>query len=166
MFASLSYSQYNKSIDISAGIADGGYGAEIAYNHYTYRRDYFQTFAIVNYNQQIYKQYEIPYLFGGIGFGYYTPISFDRRERFFISIGGGGLIGYEQINEGEKELPNGALINSDENLIYGLFAGIELENRITQGVNLLIKGKQQYHFNSDLGNFSTYIGVGTRLDIN
>ena len=160
----LSYSQYAKSLDVTAGIADSGYGAEIAYNHYNYRMNYFQAFASFEFDELIYNQFEVPYMFGGIGFGYFMPIAMDRREQFMVSMGGGGIVGYEFINEGKKELPNGALIKSEEGIIFGLFAGVEFENRITQGIKLVVKAKQQYRINSDLGNFSTYAGIGVRIN--
>ena len=78
------------------------------------------------------------------------------------NVGGGGVIGYEVINNGNNTLDTGAMIDGKSRFIYGIYAGVEWEMVLGNDLSLLIKANEYYHINSDVGNFYPYAGIGLR----
>ena len=90
--------------------------------------------------------------------GYFIPLVHKTKVNF--AIGGGGLLGYETINNGD------AKINAKNNFIYGAYIGTEFAYRFTDKVGLLLKYNQNFYLNSDIGNTAPYMGVGLRFYTN
>uniref|UniRef100_A0A171ANS3 Conjugal transfer protein n=1 Tax=Triatoma infestans TaxID=30076 RepID=A0A171ANS3_TRIIF len=83
-------------------------------------------------------------------------------KTFVLNLGGGGIIGYEVINNGNSLLETGAIIDAKSQFIYGVFIGLEGEITLSNDFSLLIKANEYYHINSDVGQFYPYAGIGLR----
>ncbi|WP_205764430.1 conjugal transfer protein TraO [Arenibacter sp. 6A1] len=156
------YGNYASSIGLSTGYAEDGIGIMANYNYHLNRYSYAQlgVFGAIAEDK---GTYDIPYTIFTVQPGYFRKIWEERNfKRYSLHLGGGGLLGYEVINNGNNDLENGALINGKSQFIYGLFLGLEAEIRLGSSFSLLLKGNEFYHFNSDVGNFYPYIGLGLR----
>ena len=85
-------------------------------------------------------------------------------EPFFISVFGGGMVGYEVVNQGNNFLPTSGIISEQlkNNFIYGGNLGILGEVELDRDWYYFIKGEQIYRMNSTVGKFSFMIGTGIR----
>ena len=156
----------NSSIDITAGYTPDGYAINANYN-IVFDPSYMKLGMYVSSSKEITTEnYEIPYSIFSVNAGYFYPLITSNNQIFVFSAGGGVLAGYEIVNNGSKELPNGSLIDSQSNFIYGGFATGELEIGITNRFYILAKATEYYHLNSDLGAATFYGGIGARFYIN
>lgn len=152
------------SVGLSAGYSEDGYGALFNYNYHNARRSYVHVglFASFSVDKET-VGYEIPYNIFNIQPGYYFRIA--QTEGFkpvSLYLGGGGILGYEILNNGNNELPNGALINAKSQFLYGGFAGLEVDYAFSDDWSFVAKANEYYHVNSDVGNWYPYFAVGLR----
>ncbi len=150
------------SVGVSGGYVEDGYGAMGTFNFHPNRFQYFQISILAAIAEDKGRN-DIPYNIFTVQPGlFYRVYISPRRKNFSVHLGGGGLFGYEVINNGSNELPNGALIDGKSQFIYGMFVGAEVELAIGDDFSLLLKANEFYHVNSDVGNFYPYIGAGLR----
>lgn len=150
------------SVGLSGGYVEDGYGIMGTFNFHPDRYRYFQISVLAAIAEDKGTQ-DIPYNIFTIQPGiYYRVFVAPRKRNFSLFLGGGGLFGYEVINNGSNELPSGALINAKSQFVYGLYVGMEAEVGISNDFSLLIKANEYYHINSDVGNFYPYAGIGLR----
>lgn len=160
---SVLYSQnYSSGIGLTGGITQDGYGALANYNYYIDRDDFVQAGLYLSFANDEYEGEKIPYNLFAFHAGYFKTIWKSRNRSFALSIGGGGIAGYEIINNGEEELPTGALIENNSKFIYGLYGGVEMDYYLSEKVSLLLKANQYYHINSELGELVSFGGIGIR----
>lgn len=91
-----------------------------------------------------------------------------RSFPFYIHIIGQGALGYENINNSNKELPNsGLIVNKLKNkMVYGFNLGMEAEMPLWRDISINLNGSQLYRANSNAGNFTYYIGAGVKFYLN
>lgn len=150
------------SVGVSGGYVEDGFGVMGTFNFHPNRFKYFQISVLAAIAEDRGRQ-DIPYNVFTIQPGiFYRVFIAPRRKNISIFLGGGGLFGYEVINGGSNELPNGALINAKSQFLYGAYLGGEAEFVLSNDFSLLVKANQYYHANSDVGNFYPYVGAGLR----
>lgn len=166
LFAALwGYAQtgnYASSIGLSGGYAEDGFGIMGTYNYHLNRNRYAQLsiFAAIAEDK---GTFNIPYNIFTVQPGYFFKIWEQKNfKKFNLNIGGGGIFGYEVINNGSNLLDTGAIIDAKSQFIYGLFLGLEGEITLSNDFSVLIKGNEYYHVNSDVGKFYPYVGIGLR----
>lgn len=153
---------YASSIGVSGGYAEDGYGIIATYNYHLNRNRYAQL-SIFGAIAEDKGTFDIPYNIFTVQPGYFIKVWEERRfKRYSINLGGGGIIGFEVINNGNNELETGAIIDARSQFIYGVYAGMEGEITISNSFSILIKANEYYHINSDIGNFYPYAGIGIR----
>lgn len=153
---------YASSIGLSSGYAEDGFGIMATYNYHLDRSSYAQLsiFAAIAEDK---GDYDIPYNIFTVQPGYFLKVwEQPNFRRYALNIGGGGVIGYEVINNGNNTLDTGAVIDGKSRFIYGIYAGVEWEMILGNDLSLLIKANEYYHINSDVGNFYPYVGIGLR----
>lgn len=155
-------SQDHSGVEITGGYAQNGFGVSIGYNYYTNRQDYLQAAILYTNSKETYMDIDIPYNLFTFNGAYFFKILSNYSRSLNLSLGGGGVAGYEIVNKGENELTTGALILDKSNFIYGAFAGIELDIYMADELSILLKANEYYHFNSDLGELTPYIGIGLK----
>ncbi len=162
----MSYGQraFATSVGLSAGYTEDGYAALFNYNYHKGRSSYIHVGLFASFSKD--KEtvgYEIPYNIFNIQPGYYYKIIETQGFKpVSLFIGAGGMLGYEILNNGNNELPNGALINARSQFLYGGFAGLELDYAFSDNWSLVAKANEYYNINSDVGNWYPYFGVGLR----
>ncbi|GGW50017.1 conjugal transfer protein TraO [Arenibacter certesii] len=163
--SSLAYSQssnYASSVGLSGGYAEDGYGIMATFNYHLNRDRYVQLsiFAAIAEDK---GSFDIPYNIFTVQPGYFLKVWEQKNfKRYALSIGGGGVFGYEIINNGNNVLSNGAILDAKSKFIYGLFIGLEGEITLSNDFSLLLKANEYYHINSDVGKFYPYAGLGLR----
>lgn len=156
----------NSSIDFTGGYTLNGFGANANYN-VIFDPSYIKLGLYISSSKEKTKEnYVIPYNIISVNAGYFYKLIISNNQKIIFSAGAGVLAGYEVINNGSNELPNGALIMSKSNFIYGGFGSGEVEYGFTETFFLLLKGTEYYHLNSDLGSATFYGGIGIRIYLN
>lgn len=75
-------------------------------------------------------------------------------------FGIGGVLGKEKFKN--KDLPNGALVITEDGLVYGLYGVIEMDCYLSDRVSLVGRYTHFYHTNSDISKSKFMIGVGLK----
>lgn len=153
---------YASSIGVSAGYVEDGIGFMATYNYHLDRKTYAQlsVFAAIAEDK---GTFEIPYTIFSVQPGYFITVwEQPSFKKYALNIGGGGIIGYESINNGNNTLHTGAIIDAESKLIYGVFFGAQGEIILGNNLTILIKANEYYHANSDIGKFYPYAGLGLR----
>jgi len=153
---------YASSIGISGGYVEDGFGVMATYNYHLNRKNYAQL-SIFTAIAEDKGTFEIPYNIFTVQPGYFIKIwEQPSFKKYSLNIGGGGVIGYEVINNGNNTLETGAIIDGKSQFIYGIYIGIEGEIILGNDFSILIKANEYYHINSDVGKFYPYLGIGMR----
>ena len=168
-FLSLFFSAYSQqrgnyasSVGLSGGYVEDGYGIMATYNYHLSRNDYAQLSILVAIAEDR-GTFNIPYNVFTIQPGYFVKLLEQKTfKKYALNIGGGGVFGYEAINNGDNSLPTGAVIDGKSQFIYGAFVGVEGEIVLGNNLSILLKANEYYHANSDVGNFYPYAGIGLR----
>jgi len=166
--ATLSYTAHsqNGAVSITGGITQDGYAGVISYNYYwdRYSSDFMQGSVFLNFSEQDYSDtIKVPYNDFTVNLAYFKNIVESRSGSLKIAIGAGAVFGYEILNNGTKELDNGAIIASKSGFIYGAFLGLDTDIYLSDTVSVVLKANQYYHVNSDVGEFLPYVGTGMRI---
>ena len=98
--------------------------------------------------------------------GYYFKFLSDGSKTVFFSIGGSALAGYETVNWGERLLHDGSTIQNKDAFLYGGAITLEVETYLTDGIILLLTGRERILWGTTTGHFHTQFGVGLRFMIN
>jgi hypothetical protein len=158
---------YSDAVSFNAGITQSGFGVALSYNYLVNRHDFivggvFGSMAKEKYIDTI----DIPYNDFTVTLGYSKNVFFDRLNNFNVNVSAGAVFGYEAINNGDKELSNGAVILSESGFIYGGFIGVEGLYNISEDYSILLNATEFYHANSSLGQFIPFISIGIRYYTN
>jgi hypothetical protein len=158
---------YSDALSFNAGVTQDGLAVSVTYNYLVNRHDFivagvFGSVAKYKYVDNI----KVPYNDFTVTLGYSKNLFFDRLNTFNVNVSAGGLFGYEAINNGDKELSNGAVILSDSGFIFGAFAGVEGIYNISENSALLLNATEFYHANSSLGEFIPFLSLGLRYYLN
>lgn len=112
-----------------------------------------------------YRSYDVPVLDGLLQVGYMHPIFSDGGKNIFLYLGVAGLGGYEELNNGKADLPDGALLLNRSCWVYGgaLHASVELF--LTDNLLIVARGQGRMLFGSDLNLFRPAVSVGLRFNL-
>lgn len=145
--------QINKNFYVNAGFVIHG------------KKGNYQLYGL-EYSKQTahYKSLSIPianYL-AESGYSFHLMGDYKRNINLYTSIS--ATVGYESINNGNSELPDGGLILSQDNFIYGAGGRLSLETYLTDQLVFLIQGKVKVLWNTDLEQFRPSVGFGFRFN--
>ncbi|MGP1992953.1 conjugal transfer protein TraO [Zobellia laminariae] len=164
-FSTMAFSQngnYASSVGISGGYAEDGFGIMATYNYHLSRNRYAQLSVFVAIAEDK-GSFDIPYNIFTVQPGYFIKVWEQKNfKKYGVNLGGGGIFGYEVINNGNSLLSNGAILDAKSQFIYGIFIGVEGEIALSNDFSLLVKANEYYHINSDVGKFYPYAGIGLR----
>ncbi len=134
----------------------------LSLSHYLKRGKY--TFVSAGYEQQAlsYRSYQVPLRDYLVQTGYAHPLLSDKGKNVFFYLGTSAVAGYEDINKGEKLLPDGAKLLDDSRWVYGAGLHTSVELFITD--RMIVSGKAQlrYLFNSDVHRLRPTLSLGLR----
>lgn len=138
------------------------FGLTVSLSHYLKRGKY--TFLSAGYEQQdlSYRSYQVPLRDYLVQMGYAHPLLSDKGKNVFFYLGASAVAGYEDINKGEKLLPDGAKLLDGSRWVYG--AGLHTSVELFLTDRIIVGGKAQlrYLFNSDVHRLRPTLSLGLR----
>ena len=138
------------------------FGLTVSLSHYLKRGKY--TFLSAGYEQQAlsYRSYQVPLRDYLVQMGYAHPLLSDKGKNVFFYLGTSAVAGYEDINKGEKLLPDGAKLLDGSRWVYG--AGLHTSVELFLTDRIIVGGKAQlrYLFNSDVHRLRPTMSLGLR----
>ena len=138
------------------------FGMTLSLSHYLKRGKY--TFVSAGYEQQAlsYRSYQVPLRDYLLQMGYAHPLLSDKGKNVFFYLGASAVAGYEDINKGEKLLPDGAKLLDGSRWVYG--AGLHTSVELFLTDRIIVGGKAQlrYLFNSDVHRLRPTLDLGLR----
>ncbi len=153
---------YASTLEGTAGYAQDGFAFNIGYNYYLDRVQYVQGALFMSFANDKVDGLSVPYNNFTLNIGYFREIYRSPRKSWLLAIGGGGLVGYEVVNNGRERLDNGAVIDADSKFLYGLFIGAEIDVYLSDSWSITGKVNEYWHPPSDLGQFVFYGGIGVK----
>jgi len=136
------------------------FGLTLSLSHYLKHGKY--TFVSAGYEQQAlsYRSYQVPLRDYLVQMGYAHPLLSDKGKNVFFYLGTSAVAGYEDINKGEKLLPDGAKLLDGSRWVYG--AGLHTSVELFLTDRIIVSGKAQlrYLFNSDVHKLRPTLSLG------
>lgn len=165
LFFSNSQAQgYSDGFSATLGAVQNGIGGLFSYNYFLDRHDFIEGSVLLTASNHKYlEDIKIPYNDFTVNIGYSKNVYYNYQNTFNINLSAGGVFGYETLNKGDTNLPNGALIISKPGFIYGAYLGADFDISISDNASIILKTNEFYHANSSLGQFLPYAGIGVRF---
>lgn len=141
------------------------FGVGISLPRYLKKENY--TFVMAEYEQQNmpYRDYGIKLKDALLQVGYMHPVLSDRGKNVFLYAGISVLGGYEEINEDQKLLPDGATLLDRSRFVYGGAVHGSVEVFLTDRLLFLVKAQGRLLFGSDVHRFRPALSAGLRFNI-
>jgi len=114
----------------------------------------------------LYRDFSIPQTQITVEGGYYLSFLSDGSKTVFFSLGASFLTGYETVNWGKKQLPDGATIQNKDSFLYGCALTLETEVFLTDWLVLLVSVRERVLGGSSVGLLNTEMGLGVKFIIN
>ena len=140
------------------------FGVGISLPRYLKKENY--TFVMAEYEQQNmpYRRYNVKLKDALLQVGYMHPVLSDRGKNVFLYGGISALGGYEQLNEDNKLLPDGATLLDRSRFVYGGAVHGSVEVFLTDRVLFLVKAQGRLLFGSDVHRFRSAVSAGLRFN--
>ena len=141
------------------------FGMTLSLSHYLKRGKY--TFVSAGYEQQAlsYRSYQVPLYDYLVQMGYAHPLLSDKGKNVFFYLGTSAVAGYEDINKGEKLLPDGAKLLDGSRWVYGAALHTSVELFLTDRIIVGGKAQLRYLFNSDVLRLRPTLSLGLRYQL-
>lgn len=141
------------------------FGVGISLPRYLKKENY--TFVMAEYEQQNmpYRNYNVKLKDALLQVGYMHPILSDNGKNVLLYGGISVLGGYEEINEDQKLLPDGATLLDRSHFVYGGAVHSSVEVFFTDRVLFLVKAQGRLLFGSDVHRFRPALSAGLRFNI-
>lgn len=159
-----SFSQYddNSIVTIKGGYVQKGFAGILEYDYYIAREQFLSGNILITFHTDNVSKMKVDVPYNGIYFdvGYNYQIYQSYQSLILYNLGIGPSLGYQIINNGDKDLKTGALIKSNSKFVLGGYIGADVRIYILRNFYGSINARQYYHPNSDLGKFFPFIGAG------
>ena len=141
------------------------FGVGISLPRYLKKENY--TFVMAEYEQQNmpYRSYNVKLKDALLQVGYMHPILSDNGKNVLLYGGISVLGGYEEINEDQKLLPDGATLLDRSRFVYGGAVHGSVEVFLTDRLLFLVKAQGRLLFGSDVHRFRPALSAGLRFNI-
>lgn len=141
------------------------FGVGISLPRYLKKENY--TFVMAEYEQQNmpYRSYNVKLKDALLQVGYMHPILSDNGKNMFLYAGISALGGYEEINEDQKLLPDGATLLDRSRFVYGGAVHGSVEVFLTNRILFLVKVQGRFLFGTDVHRFRPAFSAGLRFNI-
>ncbi|MFR2732849.1 conjugal transfer protein TraO [Hoylesella buccalis] len=141
------------------------FGVGISLPRYLKKENY--TFVMAEYEQQNmpYRSYNVKLKDALLQMGYMHPILSDNGKNVLLYGGISVLGGYEEINEDQKLLPDGATLLDRSRFVYGGAVHGAIELFLTDRVIFLVKTQGRFIFGTDVQHFRPALSAGFRFNL-
>ncbi|MBQ4821930.1 conjugal transfer protein TraO [Aquimarina sp. MMG016] len=160
---SLNAQSHKTDLSLTGGIVQDGFGVVATLDYKVNDFDFLQFNVQASFSNLEVQDVDVPVNLYAFNPGFFFDVIRNNSRKFALSLGAGATLGYEVINNGDDKLDNGQLLLIDSKFVYGAYAGIDADIFIIPTFTINIKINEMYHVNSDIGEFSPYIGVGGKL---
>ena len=139
-------------------------GVGISLPRYLKKENY--TFVMAEYEQQNmpYRDYNVKLKDALLQVGYMHPVLSDRGKNVLLYGGISALGGYEQLNEDNKLLPDGATLLDRSRFVYGGAVHGSVEVFLTDRVLFLVKAQGRFLFGTDVHRLRPAVSAGLRFN--
>ena len=146
-------------------LAADNFGVGISLTRYLKKENY--TFVGVEYEQQNmpYRSYNVKLKDVLLHLGYMHPVLSDRGKNVLLYGGISALGGYEQLNEDNKLLPDGATLLDRSRFVYGGAVHGSMEVFLTDRFLFLVKAQGRLLFGSDVHRFRPALSAGLKFNL-
>lgn len=146
-------------------LAKDNFGVGVSLTRYLKRENY--SFVGVEYEQQNmpYRDYGVKLKDALLHLGYMHPILSDNGKNVLLYGGISALGGYEEINEDQKLLPDGATLLDRSHFVYGGAVNGSVEVFLTDRILFLVKAQGRFLFGTDVHRFRPALSAGLRFNI-
>ena len=155
----------DNSIGVTGGYTTNGIGVLASFNLAIKDNSYIQFGGYFSKAEDNAGDFVIPYNNASFNVGYFHNIISSIEGKFNIAIGAGPIVGYEIVNDGQSEFSSGAVIDGENQVIYGGYAGVDMRIYVSDKISIAAIVNQYYHEGSDLGRAVFYSGLGFRYHI-
>ena len=140
------------------------FGVGISLSRYLKKENY--TFVMAEYEQQNmpYRSYNVKLKDALLQMGYMHPILSDNGKNVLLYGGISALGGYEEINEDQKLLPDGATLLDRSHFVYGGAVHSSVEVFLTDRLLFLIKAQGRLLFGTDVHRFRPAVSAGLKFN--
>ena len=140
------------------------FGVGISLPRYLKKENY--TFVMAEYEQQNmpYRSYNVKLKDALLQVGYMHPILSDNGKNVLLYSGISVLGGYEEINEDQKLLPDGATLLDRSRFVYGGAVHGSVEVFLTDRLLFLVRAQGRFLFGSDVHRFRPAVSAGLRFN--
>ena len=141
------------------------FGVGISLPRYLKKENY--TFVMAEYEQQNmpYRSYNVNLKDALLQVGYMHQILSDNGKNVFLYGGISALGGYEEINEDQKLLPDGATLLDRSRFVYGGAVHGSVEVFLTNRILFLVKVQGRFLFGTDVHRFRPALSAGFRFNL-
>lgn len=146
-------------------LAADNFGMGASLTRYLGRESY--TFVMAEYEQQNmpYRDYGVKLKDALLQVGYMHPVLSDRGKNVLLYGGISALGGYEEINEDQTLLPDGATLLDRSRFVYGSAVHGSVEVFLTDRLLFLVKAQGRLLFGSDVHRFRPALSAGLRFNL-
>ena len=141
------------------------FGVGISLPRYLKKENY--TFVMAECEQQNmpYRSYNVKLKDALLQVGYMHPVLSDRGKNVLLYGGISALGGYEEINEDQKLLPDGATLLDRSRFVYGGAVHGSVEVFLTDRILFLVKAQGRFLFGTNVHRFRPALSAGLRFNI-
>lgn len=163
-----------KGIELSASlpllkgtklIHKGNYGFALSLTHNLKHGRYHYLSAVYASELIRYRTYDVPMQNYLMEVGYLHPLFSDRGKNFFAYLGASAVAGYEDLNKGNRLLPDGASLLDRSRFVYGAGVETSLEYFLLDRLILVGKAQARFLFGTDLNHLRPSISLGLRYQL-
>lgn len=159
------YGQSHKTaLSITGGYVDGGFGGLATLDYKVNEFDYLQFGLQGNFTKLEVSNIKVPVNLYSFNAGFFFDVLRNNKRTFALSLGAGGTVGSEVINNGDERLENGQTLEIEPSqIVFGAYAGLDADIFLIPTIAINIKAQEIYHFNSEIGELTPYFGIGVKL---
>jgi hypothetical protein len=154
------------ALSLTGGLVQDGFSGIITGDYKVNEFDYLQFNVQASFATFEQNNIDIPVDTYSFNAGFFFDILRNNSRTFALSLGAGGTVGYETINNDDPNIDINQILNIETNtIVYGAYAGLDADLFISPVVAITIKLNETYHINSEIGEFTPYAGLGIKLII-
>lgn len=161
---SQSWRRNTQKVDLTIGYVQDGFGIYGSYNRILFPQQKLK--VDLGFSQSILREDLIDTKLNIflLSAQYLKEVYSSRREGFSLNIGGGPIFGYENVAIAKSFSPAVVPI-AESKIIYGFTVGAEGDFYLARKHSIIATINEQWHINSDVGNFIPYFGIGYRYTL-
>lgn len=160
-----SQAQNRKSISANFGYTDDGLATlfNFTFSDNTLK-NFYEIGIYSGYLNENKSDYNVKVNLHSLNVGYFIKINQLSTFNGLIEtyVGVGGVLGIEDINSGNRNLSNNALIKSKDGFVYGGFGAIQVDIFLSNRFYLLGRYTHYYHANSDASKSKLMASIGIK----